>query len=229
MRRTTRIATMVATAAMASTVLAAAPPAGEVGQTITGSISLPQPTKASGTNVSRINRTAGLIGSATNGVVSWYFAVPDFVNGGAFELTTSAAGADLDIIFYADPGTITDAPTATAEFVGTTGTGEAGIIPPGSRYAVIYAAAGTDVPFSYTAHAKPELRLSGSLDLTVATGETVVFVNDTAGALGLTGDVSTGGAGRDLPIDGTLEKTFGTAGTFTYATSDGRTGTITVE
>jgi hypothetical protein len=227
-RRSTRIATLAATALAASTLLAAAPPGGQAAQFINGTISVPQPTKATGTNVSRINRTAGLIGSATNGVVSWYFEVPDFVAGGAFELTTPAADVDLDIIFYANPGTLTDAPTATAEFIGTSGTGEAGIIPVGTRYAVIYAAAGTEVPFSYTAYQNPELLLGGSLDLEIATGETVVFVNDTDAPIGLSGAVDTGGAGRDIPVDGTFQKTFGAAGTFTFTTSDGRTGTITV-
>lgn len=176
--------TVLALVAMLSALLLALPvtaaPEAEVEQTVSGTLALPQPTKASGTNVSRINRSMIFVGSASQGVNTWYFDVDPDTIGAVFELTTGAADADLDIIFYVDPGSLTDAPAAAAEFIGTGGTGESGIVPPGATKAIIYTAAGAQVPFTYEASEIQPVLLGGDLDVSVLNGQKIRFVNDTA-------------------------------------------------
>lgn len=212
-------------------------PAGAKTQTITGSIATANPTKASGTNVSRIGRTGGLIGSPMNGVTGWFFTVDPKTWGGEFILTSKTAGSDLDVIFYSDPGSLTDAPTATAEFIGTEGDGERGVVPADSIRALIYAAGAPTESFEYAGHAVPKVLIgAGSLDISVPVGGAVEFVNATddythvtsTGTSKLTSFPSSGtGPGSGIPVGKSHVVTFTRKGSFPYETSAG-TGTVTV-
>jgi hypothetical protein len=212
-------------------------PAGAKTQTVTGSIATANPTKASGTNVTRVGRTGGLVGPQTNGVTGWFFSVDPKTWGGEFVLTSATAGSDLDVIFYSDPGSLTGAPAATGEFVGAQGDGERGVVPASTTHALIYAAGAPTTGFEYAGHAVPKVLVgNGSLDLVVPVGGAVEFVNATAdytfvtslGTTSATRFPSSGtGPGSGIPVGKSHLVTFTRAGAFAYETSVG-TGTITV-
>lgn len=212
-------------------------PAGEKTQTVAGSIATANPTKSAGTNVSRIGRTGGLIGPETNGVTGWFFRVDPTTWGGEFVLTSKTAGSDLDVIFYSDPGSLTSPPTASAEFVGSSGDGERGVVPADTTHALIYAAGSPTEAFEYAGHAVPRVLIgAGSLDITVPVGGAVEFVNQTddysyvtsTGTTTSTRFTSSGtGPGSGIPVGKSHVATFTRAGSFGYETSVG-SGTVTV-
>jgi plastocyanin len=205
-------------------------PAGASTQVVSGNIKVPNPTKAA-QNVSRHVRTAGLIGPETNGVISYYFAVDPSTVGGEFTLTSVSAGADYDIIFYADPGSISGSPSATAEYLGAAGSGEAGLIPSGTTKVLIYPAAGANTDFVYTGYAVPQIAIgTGSLDVSIPAGGSVTWVNETADYTFVDGGdfFRAGvGAGKGIPVGGTFTANLADPGEYLYTTSAG-TGTITV-
>lgn len=224
-----RIILIVAALSAALVLPAAAEPSGEQMQLISGTISVPNPTKAA-LNVTRHARSAGFLGSAANGVVSWFFKVDPSTVGGEFTLTTGAE-TDLDILFYSDPGSLSDAPTATREYIGSSGSGEAGVIPEGSTHAVIYPASGVDVPFAYRGHAPPVVELGlDDLDVTVAAGAMVRWVNRTGDYAFVDGGSafsSGSGSGSGIPVGQTFSAILDYPGTYAYTTSVG-SGVITV-
>lgn len=220
------LALVVAVPAVA---LGAAPPPATA-QEVSGTLAVPNPTKESGTNVTRTGRTAGLVGPETNGVTSWFFAVEPRSWGGTFALTTTTAGADLDIIFYSDPGSVTGPAVLAGEFVGTAGDGEAGVVPVGATRAQVYAAAAPNAAFSYAATGRQQVRLGrDDLDVTVVRGAVVEWVNQTADYSFVQGpDFTSGtGPGSGIPVGGTYSRTFTKLGSFAYTTSTG-SGTVTV-
>ena len=202
-----------------------------VAQAISGSVLVPNPTKAA-QPVTRHTRSAMFVGPEAQGVVSWFFEVDPATVGGTFELTSSV-DADLDIIFYSDPGGLNATPTASGEFVGTGVDGEAGIIPLGSTHATIYPASGATVPFDYAGFEAQQVLLSGDLDVEIRSGQRLVFVNDTdqygfvRGEKFSSGDGPASGmpAGATFTYDGATAL-FGTV-TIPYETHMG-SGTITV-
>lgn len=200
-------------------------------QTITGSVLVPNPTKEAPVVVTRHSRSAGLLGPETNGVVGWYFPVDRSTWGGEFALTTTTAGADLDIIFYTDPGTLNAAPAAAAEFIGTDGDGESGIVPTGAVSAVLFPSGAPNASFSYTGRAPVQLEIgAGTLDATIRLGGAVTWVNRTDDYTFVDGGTAFGAPlsqGTGIPIGGTFTATPKKAGVFTYSTSAG-TGTLTV-
>ena len=206
-------------------------PVGEATQTVSGTVRVPNPTKAA-QNVSRHIRSAGLAGSSTNGVFGWFFKVDTSTIGGEFTLSSADAGADYDVIFYADPGSLEVAPTASAEYLGAVGSGERGVVPADTTHVMVYPAAGANTTFSYVGHKPATVNIgTGSLDVTVVPGATVTWVNQTADYSfvrgGLDGFDSGSGVGRGMPIGSTFSYSFGDEGTFAYSTSAG-TGTVTV-
>lgn len=212
-------------------------PAGQKTQEVTGSIATANPTKASGTPVTRIGRTGGLIGPETNGVTGWWIVVDQRTWGGEFVLESATAGSDLDIVLYSDPGTLTVAPTASAEFLGTDGDGERGVIPAGTTHALVYAAAAPTTAFTYVGHAAPQVLIgTGPLDVSVPVGGAVAFVNATADYTYVTSTGTTRsdsfpssgtGPGTGIPVGDSHVVTFTRKGTFPYETSAG-TGVVTV-
>lgn len=169
-----------------------------VGQSISATVALPNPTKAA-LPVTRHQRSTIFVGQQSNGVVSWYFEVDPSTWGGLFDLTSAATDTDLDIIFYADPGSLTDANEGATVFEGAAGVGESGIVPVGATYAVVYPAAGFNVPFDYTGYETPTVMLSGDLDISIANGQRIRFVNDTDSYGFVRGEKFTSGDG---PADG---------------------------
>lgn len=215
---------------------AEAPPGAKV-QDVAGSVAVPNPSKASGAaSVTRHARTGGLIGPETNGVFGWFFAVDPKTWGGEFVLDSATAGADMDVIFYSDPGTITAAPAAAAEFVGVDGDGERGIVPAGSTRALVYPSGAPNAAFTYAGHAVPQIEIGGEgpADLTVPAGGSVEWVNKTADYTSVTGVLagkqvfSSGtGPGSGIPVGKSYTAVLTKKGVYTYTTSVG-TGTITV-
>lgn len=209
----------------------AAEPLGTPKQTVSGTVAVPNPTKAAQI-VSRHMRSTIFVGAQTNGAVSWFFKVDPATWGGEFTLTTPAADADYDLILYSDPGSILDAASASAEFLGSSGTGERGLIPAGTTYAVVYPAAGVNTAFTYVGRMAPEIALGAdALDLEIPLGGTVRWVNRTADYAFVRGEVegfdSGTGAGRGIPVEGSYAYTFTEPGAFAYTSSAGA-GTITV-
>jgi plastocyanin len=229
-RSLTAAAVAAALAVPAAALAAAAPDPGPVVQEVSGTVAVPNPTKA-GQNVTRPARTAGLVARPSDGVLGWFFEVDQATWGGQFLLTTATAGADLDVIFYSDPGTPADNSTSSAEFVGTDGDGEAGIVPAGTTHALIYAAAAPNADFRYVGSAPVQVQIgAGSLDVTVPVGGAVTWVNRTGDYTFVDGGraFSSGtGAGTGIPVGKTFTATLGRAGTYTYTTSVG-TGRVTV-
>lgn len=207
----------------------AADPVGEKLQTVAGTVAVPNPTKAAA-NVTRHGRTLGFVGAQSNGVVSWWFKVDPNTWGGEFVLSSPTAGADFDALFYSDPGTIADASTTTAEFLGASGDGERGIIPAGTTFVLLYPAGAPNAAFTYTGYAPATVGIgSGSLDITVVNGATVRWVNNTTDYTYVRSARfdSGSGTGQGIPVGGTFEALMDEPGTYTYSTSVG-TGTITV-
>ncbi len=225
---------ILAAALAATTVLtavAAAPSAGESQQEFSGTIALPNPSRETGTPVTRPNRSTIFAGSAAQGTIAHWFKVDPATLGGTFELTpTGGVGdVDLDIIFYSNPGSLTDAPSAAAEYMNA-GTGESGIIPASATYAVIFPYSGVNVTFDYTGNTRPSINLSEGGDLTITLGQVVDFVNDTGEYGSVDGgeafSIGTGDAdGMRAGETSGVELPFGE---FTYTTSAGASGTITV-
>jgi hypothetical protein len=200
-------------------------------QKITGTVAAPNPTKSAPVVVTRHNRAAGLLGPETNGAVGWFFPVDRSTWGGEFAVTSTTAGADFDIIFYSDPGTQTAAPSAAAEFAGTEGDGESGIVPTGATSAVLYPAGMPNAAFTYVGRAPAQVEIgTGSLDVTIRLGGAVTWVNRTSDYTFVDGGSAFGAPlsqGTGIPIGGTFTATPKKAGVFSYRTSAG-TGTVTV-
>jgi hypothetical protein len=211
------------------TASSAAEPSGEAVQTVAGTILVHNPTKAAA-NVTRHARSAGLVANQSNGIFGWFFKVDPSSLGGEFTLTSTTAGADLDIIFYADPGTLADAPTAAAEFLGSAGDGERGIIPGDTTHVLIYPAGAPNAAFAYTGYAIPRVQIGvDDLNVSTAVGGSVTWVNKTADYTFVRGATFGSGTapGTGIPVNGSYTATFTKAGTFVYDTSVG-TGTVTV-
>lgn len=215
---------------------AEAPPGAKV-QDVAGTIALSNPSKAAGViSVTRHSRTSGLIGSETNGVTGWFFAVDPKTWGGEFVLDSATAGADMDVIFYTDPGTVTAAPVAAAEFVGVDGDGERGVVPAGATHALVYPSGAPNAAFTYAGHAVPQIEIGGAgpADLTVPAGGSVEWVNKTADYTSVAGVLagkqvfSSGtGPGSGIPVGKSYTVVLTKKGVYTYTTSVG-TGTVTV-
>lgn len=224
------LAVVVPVAVSAAVSAAETPAPGPVVQQVSGSVAVPNPTKAA-QNVTRHNRSAGLLGPETNGVVGWFFDVDPATWGGSFVLTTATAGADYDVLFYSDPGTLNAAPAATAEFVGSEGDGEAGLVPAGTTHALVYPAGAPNADFSYVGHAPVTVEIGvDPLDVTVPAGGAVTWVNRTGDYTFVDGGsaFSSGtGPGTGIPVGQSFTATFGRAGTYAYDTSVG-SGTVTV-
>lgn len=228
-----RLRTLVAMSAAAALAIpgaaSAGDPAGVALQTVSGTIAAPNPTRDAPVVLTRHSRTLGLTASAANGTTHWFFKVDPATIGGEFVLSTTAADADYDVVFYSDPGTLTDAPTSV-DYLGANGTGERGVVPEGTTHVMIFPAAGVNTPFSYTGYAPATVNIGAdSLDITVVPEAKIVWVNKTADYTFVEGKgFSSGtGPGRGIPIDGTFSTSFFDEGTYTYTTSVG-SGTITV-
>jgi hypothetical protein len=88
-----------------------------------------------------------------NGVLGYDFDLDPKTVGKKFKLTTTTAGADLDLSFYADMGDPTDPAGAPANFPFETRKegGEAGKVPPGFTKVIVCMNAGSNAAFKYVA------------------------------------------------------------------------------
>jgi hypothetical protein len=130
---------------------AVAAPTGPPAQEVQGSVALPLRFAADATYSSWPGgqRTAYTV-AGSNGHVGYTIDLAETVDGGEFELVTLGGllgNADFDIAFYAS---FTPALT-TATLMTRAAGGESGVIPDGSRYAVITLFDGANAPFSFRA------------------------------------------------------------------------------
>lgn len=201
-------------------------------QTVTGTITAPVPA-----NVSGGPRRAALVSTGTNGLIGHYFTVDPSTVGGTFDLKKGAdpsGQGDLNIIFYSNAGDVAQtAPTIVGEFSSAEVGGEKGLVPDGAKNGLVFLSGGARVGFDYKAVPATTVALSGaSLDATVAAGQPVRFVNDTAAPLTV---VSDDVDEFDSPLFDTGELAPGGAasvvltqpGTYAFTAGD-RTGTLTV-
>lgn len=232
MRRPALLLALALTAAVAVPALAADTAALPAPQTVTGTITAPVPA-----NVTGGPRRAALASTSTNGVIGWYFTVAPETVGGVFDLAKGADPSglgDVDVLFYSDPGDVANtAPTAVGTFATVGGAGEKGIVPEGAKTALVYITGGARVAFSYKADPATVLSLAApSLDVTVAKGAPVRFLNDTTAPVAVLSDALDE---FDSPLFDTGELAPGAAasvvldqpGTYPF-TAGSRTGTLTV-
>jgi hypothetical protein len=88
----------------------------------------------------------------SNGDVGYTFELSEVLGGGAFQLEvlSGATGAeDLDITFYASFNPV----VSTGDYTERAAAGEAGTVPPGSRFAIVTMFTGADAAFRFTGFA----------------------------------------------------------------------------
>lgn len=205
-----------------------AAPAAPAPQSVTGSIAAPSAI------VARSPRTLALTDRRSNGLTGYVFDVDPATVGGAFSLKVTSdptTQGDLQVGFYSDLGTAQDAATLAGEYVTEATGGEAGFVPEGTRYVLVYLYVGAQVGFSYTATPPPSVDLAGtSLDASIPWGGSVRFTNSGATAVDYTHVPS---KGQYKEFSGTLDAgssvlvTPSSSGTFAY-TAGTRSGVLTV-
>jgi hypothetical protein len=122
------------------------------GQTVEGSIVLPQGGGPAGPCVYRTQRTLMATAGAPNGVFGYTFDVDPKTANKKFKLEVSE-GVGMDIQFYSELGDVSDPSTAPAN-VGyeTPGPGgESGTVPKGYPIAFVCMTEGVEGSFTYTA------------------------------------------------------------------------------
>lgn len=126
--------------------------------------------------------------AATNGLIGWVFPIDRETWLGRFELTLNTqqnppGDADLGIYLYSELGDAGGqaAPTTTAEYDVRAPGGEAGFIPPDSRYGVVFMSRGLNVAFTYKGYTPMYVEVSEAgfapSDTTVKAGGWVVWQN----------------------------------------------------
>jgi hypothetical protein len=121
-----------------------------------GDVALATPYPADSTCFSRLARTEGLVtGGAANGVVGFHFDVDPKTANKNFQLHVTGGGddTDLDIVFYANLGSLEDPNAAPAFMAYETreAGGEVGKVPAGMTKAIVCMAAGSQSSFHYMA------------------------------------------------------------------------------
>jgi hypothetical protein len=127
-----------------------------VRQEMQGDVVAPTPYPADSTCFSRLARTTNLASSgAVNGPVGFTFDVDPKTAGKKFQLhvTGGAADTDLDLVYYADLGSLEDPNAAPAFMAYETreAGGEKGLVPAGMTKAVVCMAYGSQASFHYMA------------------------------------------------------------------------------
>ena len=127
-----------------------------VRQEMQGEITAPTPYPTDGTCFSRLARTTALASNgAVNGVVGYTFDVDPRTAGKKFQLhvTGGSAETDLDLVYYANLGSLEDPNTAPAfqAYETREAGGEVGTVPAGMTKAIVCMAAGSQGAFHYMA------------------------------------------------------------------------------
>jgi hypothetical protein len=148
--------------ALAVTGLLAVAPASALGakkgvrQEMQGDVIAPTPYPTDGTCFSRLARTTNLASNgAVNGVVGFTFDIDPRTAGKKFQLhqTGGADDVDLDLVYYADLGSLDDPNAAPAFMAYETreAGGEVGTVPAGMTKAIVCMANGSQASFHYMA------------------------------------------------------------------------------
>lgn len=180
-----------AAAVSAALIIAAVPvyaaefqPPGQEWQAVSGSIALPT------RFIDGVGGWPGLVrkvyqaSADTNGVIGYVFDVDPETWGGAFvlgDVKDQTGAGNLDVFFYSKMGDAggADAPVTVGEYQ-TANKGEVGFVPEGATKAVVFTPDAVDATFNYTGYTPAALSIgSGSPDLTVPAGATVVWTNNT--------------------------------------------------
>lgn len=215
------------------------PPGQEV-QALSGSIALPT------RFIDGVGGWPGLVrrvyqaSADTNGVIGYVFDVDPESWGGAFvlgDVKDQTGAGNLDVFFYSKMGDAggADAPVTVGEYQ-TANKGEVGFVPEGATKAVVFTPDAINATFNYTGYTPASLSIgTGSADLTVPAGATVIWKNNTTDysyvrhtpASGAVLFDSSPKQGTGIRVGDTFSHIFDVPGTYPYATSVG-TGTITV-
>lgn len=219
-------------------------PAGEEWQNVSGSILLPTRFIDATGGWPGLVRRVYQASADSNGVIGYVFNVEPDTWGGAFvlgDVVDQTGAGNLDVFFYSHMGDAggADAPITVGEYQ-TANKGEVGFVPEGATKAVVFTPDAINATFNYTGYLPPVIDLGvESLDLTVAAGATVHWLNKTADYSYVrhvpeSGTVlfdSSPKQGTGIRVGDTFTHVFATPGTYVYETSlDGTvaTGTITV-
>lgn len=219
-------------------------PGGEEVQAIEGTIALPTRFTDLSTGFPGLGRRLFNCSQKTNGLISYIAPIDEDSWGGPFEITDVTAGAttpdipdaDIDVYIYEEladcefPGA---SPVTLAEY-DSPGPGEVGFIPERARFAVLFTPTAFDAAFTMRLYAPPVINIGdGDFELSVGSGATVVFHNDTgdyAYVRAVDGSFdSSPGTATGIRNGDDFRHTFSTFGTkvIQIETSAG-TGTITV-
>lgn len=165
-------------------------PGGQEVQRINGTIALPTRFTDGEGGFPGLGRRLFNCSQDTNGVISYIAPVHEWSWGGPFEITDVTAeattpdipDADIDVFLYEEladcayPGA---APVTLAEYAGS-GPGEVGFIPERTRFAVVFTPTAIDAAFTMRLYSPPVINIAdGDFELSVASGATVVWHNDT--------------------------------------------------
>ncbi len=169
-------------------------PSGDEVQTIDGSIASPTRFTDLEGGWPGLGRRVHNCSHGANGGIAYITPIDAEAIGGAFVIDNVVAAAttrdintgeeqeaDIDVFFYSEladcggQGT----PTTVGEYAAG-GPGEVGFVPAGTRYAVIFTPTAINVTFTMRTWAPPVIDMAGTdLDLTIASGATVVWENTT--------------------------------------------------
>ena len=125
-------------------------------QEMQGEVAVATPYPTDGTCFSRLARTTALASDgAVNGVVGYTFDVDPRTANKNFQLHVTGGGddVDLDLVYYANLGSLEDPNTAPAfaAFETREAGGEVGKVPAGMTKAIVCMAAGSNATFHYMA------------------------------------------------------------------------------
>lgn len=221
-------------------------PGGDKAQSISGTLALPTRFTDLQGGFPGLGRRLFNCSWNTNGLITYIARVDEDAWGGPFEIVDVTAQAttpdipdvDLDVFFYDDladceyPG---GTPETLAEYQAG-GPGEVGFTPEGAEWAVVFSPNAFNATFTMDLYEPPTVNIGdGDFTMTVASGATVVFHNDTedyAWVRAADGSFdSSPGPGTGIRAGDDFRQQFSVlfdTTTVTVNTSHG-TGTITVE
>jgi hypothetical protein len=210
-------------------------PSGDVVQTYAGSFVAPTRFIDGTSGFPGLGRKVYLVAQGADGVVADVFPVDPRAAGGRFEIkdVKDATGSgQLDVFFYAELASAADGtPETTGEFA-SPAKGETGIVPAGTRYAVVFSPDAVQPSFTFTASSRPVVDLTVLDGVTVAEGTVLGVRNDTGDYaafrhLAPRPLVDRSGTGNGLLAGEVVDLTLARAGSYVFESSVG-TATVTV-
>lgn len=211
---------------------AAAPPAGATVQEYAGAFIAPTRFLDGESGFPGLGRKVYLVAQAADGIVADVFEVDPRAAGGTFVLgdVKDATGeADLDVYFYSDLASAADGtPTTVGEF-DSPDPGEAGFVPAGTRFAVVFSPNAVNPTFTFTATERPVVDLTALNGVEIPAGTTLGIRNDTADYATLKHVVAgtakplidRSGVGNGLRVGEVVDVVFTRAGSYAFDSSAG--------